>query len=100
MGLANALTEAVASDAGGLDEAAGQDYVLKKLSDGQWHSLTDVARGFVGHFKKVQKAAEVLTKRGKIQTKRDSREGDMLKLAEGEARDMNALFSEAAKKQE
>jgi len=99
MGLASALTEAMASETEILDEGKAQAHILKKLGTGMtgggWKPLSDVAKGYLGHFKDVQKAAEVLAKKKKVQTKTDPREGLMLKLAE-EAQDLDALFAGAA----
>jgi len=79
MGLASALTEAMASETEILDEGKAQAHILKKLGTGMtgggWKPLSDVAKGYLGHFKDVQKAAEVLAE---------------------EAQDLDALFAGAA----
>lgn len=67
-----------------LEEGKGQDHILKKLRGGGWLALTNVARGYLGHFKNIERAAKALVKQGKVQMKRDPREGDMLKLKESQ----------------
>lgn len=63
-------------------ESRAADHILSKIKSGEWATLSDLGRGYRGHFKELMGAANALMKSGKIRHKRDDREGDMYQLSE------------------
>jgi hypothetical protein len=59
---------------------AGATHLLGQLDANNWQALTDLSRGFSGHFAALERAARTLIKAGKVEQKMDPREGVMLKL--------------------